>query len=133
MSISPRWWYTRQWLHTLNPVLLLDLHGSVQGLSITVVPDGDISSGFRQRLSDTKTYSCARTRDNGGPPLQREQRQDFGFRGGSRIVVVEMTPVHRSVRHLNDNVARRVEAMATDRKSKLSRTTCFTRLRSLVR
>ena len=69
----------REWLPTLDPVLLLDLYSSVQGLSIAMIPNGDVGSSFGQCLSDTKTYSCTCARDNGCLPFQGEQRQDFGF------------------------------------------------------
>lgn len=77
---------TRQRL-TLHAILLLDLGGTLDGLLVAVVPDGDVGAGLSETLGDGQTDTGASTGDDGGLALQGEEREDLVLLGGSSVVL----------------------------------------------
>lgn len=77
---------TRQRL-TLHAILLLDLGGTLDGLLVAVVPDGDVGAGLSETLGDGQTDTGASTGDDGGLALEGEEREDLVLLGGGSVVL----------------------------------------------
>lgn len=79
---------------TLDTIFLFDLGSPVKGLLVAVVPDNYVGTSFSKALGHCKANASACSRNDGGPPFEREQRQDLGLSGGGSIVVGKVAAFH---------------------------------------
>lgn len=77
--------------HTGDTVLLRNLRGTVSGLVVAAVPEGDVGTSLCESVGNLQTDTSARTGNNGRLALEREEREDTAAVGSSGVVVLEDT------------------------------------------
>lgn len=79
---------------TLDAVRLFDVFGLGQGLLVAVVPDGNVGARLCIRMGYGQADASTGARDDGGPALEREERQDAVALWNIHVVMAERAVLH---------------------------------------